>query len=117
MATFPLQSCRMGISLKNGWFWRRRETIHGDRAGLRAAIEADTAAGAAVAGIDGGMYAVSVQLRAKLQAFRRTGLNAQSAAFALLDVDQDVASWCCHIHLVVSVACGRCSHLVCSQYA
>src|SRR6516225_9634511 len=107
MATLPLQSCRMGFSLEVGgdgsvdgsrnfissrWLQRRRETIHGDRAGFGAAIEADAASGAVFAGVMRRMHAVGVELGPQLQTFGRTGFNTQSAAFAFFFVDEDVAS-------------------------
>src|SRR5579859_3543928 len=100
-AMFPLQSCRTFASFRNrfGWYWH---TIHSDRARLRAAVEANAAAGA-VSGVVRRMDAIGAQLLREHQTLRRTGLNAEPAALALLNVDDDVASrLTCHVHLAPS---------------
>src|SRR6266568_95629 len=116
MATLPLQSCRMGCSLGEG-FLRRRQPEHNDGAGLGTAVETDSAAGAAVAGVMRRVNAICVQFRQEFEAFGRAGLDAESAAFALFDANQDIAPrFACHIHLAAAITDGRCNHLVCSQY-
>src|SRR3974390_670713 len=118
MATFPLQSCRMGTSSEARRLRRRRQSVDRDGSRFGTAVEADAAPGADFAGVHRGMHAVCVQVAAQLQALGRTGLDAQPAPLALFDADGDISScWSRHIHLVVAMACGRGSHLVCSQYA
>src|SRR5208282_3477211 len=112
MATFPLQSCRMGFSLNfvfcvpvdqrlRGW----GEAVDGNGSGLGAAIEADAAAGAACAGVVRRVHAISVQFRQQFEALGGTGFDAQSTALAFLGIDQDVTT--CryrHTHLVATAA-------------
>jgi hypothetical protein len=90
----------MGFSL-NEWLGGWREAIDGDRTRLRTAVEADTAAGAAFAGIARGVDAVSVQFRSQLQALGRAGIDTESAALAFFCIDEDVSTrWSSHNHLV-----------------
>ena len=71
---------------------RWREAVDGDGAGLGAAIETDAAASAAFAGVVRRVNAVRVQLGQKFEALGRAGLDAESAAFAFLGIDEDVAT-------------------------
>src|SRR5512135_877406 len=75
-ATLPLDSCRT----------RHLHSQYGDRAGFRAAIEADPAAGAVVAFVVGGVHSVAVELRFELQDFRGTRLDAKAAALAFITI-------------------------------
>src|SRR5260370_38243138 len=89
IATLPLQSCRMGCSLGEG-FLGRRQPEHNDGAGLGTAVETDSAAGAAVAGVVCRVNAICIQFRQGFEAFGRAGLDAESAALALFDANQDL---------------------------
>src|ERR1700690_3659772 len=148
MATFPLQSCRMGFSweddIRDGNFCaalnvcfgqrlgRRRQAVDGDGSRLGAAIKADAAPTAVFAGVVRWMDAVGVQTRHKFETLRRTGLDAESAAFAFFVVDKNVATrellcrrfnyvihsrfdYCGHNYLDTAMASGRCNHFVFSQ--
>src|SRR5579872_5904299 len=95
-ATFPLQSCRMFASwlgLGDERFSGRDQPVDDNGAWLRAAVEADAASGAVVAGITRGVYSVGTQFGSEFQAFWRAGLNTEPASFALLDIDRDIAAW------------------------
>src|SRR5689334_8423511 len=120
MATLPLESWRMrtsGLSCgRRFWLLGSRQSVHGDGARLGAAVEADAAAGAVLAGVARRMHAVRAQLRRQLQALGRAGIYAQPAALALLNVNRDFATRC-HVHLAAAIAAGRCNHLVRSQYS
>jgi len=130
-ATLPLQSCRMFSSLDRlgnasvltrirPRLAGRRQPVHHDGARLRAAVEANSAAGAVMSGVARGMHSQRAQLGLQLQTSRRTALDTKSAPLALLHINCDFPScWPCHgSHLVAaSLAIGRCNHLVFSQYA
>src|SRR6185437_9449782 len=120
MATLPLQSWRMRASRwdceRRCWLLGSRQPVHGNGAGLRAAVEADAAAGAVLAGVTRRMHAVGTQLRRQLQALGRAGIHAQPATLALLNINRDLATRC-HVHLAAAIAAGRCNHLVRSQYS
>jgi hypothetical protein len=78
-------------------FGRRCQPGHGDGAWLRAAVEADAASGAIVAGVVRRMHAVTIQLGSQLETFRRAGLDAEPATFALLYVNGHIAArWSWH---------------------
>jgi hypothetical protein len=70
----------------NDSFGKRGQAINRERARLRAAVEADSASGAIVTRVVGGVYAVMIQLRSQFQALWRTGLDAQPASFALVGI-------------------------------
>jgi hypothetical protein len=75
---------------------RDSETEDGDGAGLRTGHEADATAGAAGTGIEGGAVAVVVERVTEAEEMERTGLHAETAAFALLSVDADETTvWFC----------------------
>src|SRR6516164_3899042 len=96
-----------------------RHSVHGNGARFRAAIKADTTAGAALPRVLRRMHAVGAQLSRQLETLRRAGLHAQPTSFALFAVDVNLAAYeRCHIHLALFwAACGRCNHLVVSQYS
>src|SRR5512147_1932341 len=96
-ATFPLDSCRT----------RHLHAQHRDRTGLRAAVEADPAAGAVVALVPGGMDAVAVELRFELQDLGRARLHAKAAALAFITADfhHSTRNRCCHSF--TSCGCSR----------
>src|SRR5262249_31308411 len=110
---FPSRGCRGYCLLGSS------ETIDRDGAGFRAAVEADPAPGAVRACIACGMNSIGAQLRRQFQTLGWAALHAQSAAFALFHIDRDfTARWPWHVHLVTAfILCGRCSHLVFSQYS
>src|SRR5512141_3317759 len=121
-ATLPLQSCRMFASclcLRNCWFGRGGQPVHGDGARLRTAIETYAAAGAVVSGVLRGMHAVVAELSRKFEALGRAGFNTKPASFALSHVDYDFpARRTCHIVLLTVYlvaapcrACGACNQL------
>src|SRR5579864_9728267 len=105
-ATFPLQSCRMSASwlgLGDNRLGRRGQPVDDDGSRLRAAVEADAASGAVVAGITRRVDSVGTQHRGEFQTFRRAGLNTEPASFALLDIDRDIAAcWSGHSLTLVS---------------
>src|SRR6476660_9658820 len=91
-ATLPLQSCRMfasGVCLRDCWFGRSGQPVHGDGTRLWTAIEADAATGTVVSGVVSRMHAVVAQLSRKFEALGRAGFNAKPASFALFHVDYD----------------------------
>src|SRR3954451_3644411 len=82
-----------GSLLSNGCsLCRWGESVNGDRARLRAAVETNSASATVVAGVAGRMHAIVVQFSSQFQALRRAGLNAQPTAFAFLDIDYDFAA-------------------------
>src|ERR1700739_1404726 len=105
MATLPLQSCRMAVSLvRDNQLEARREAMPRERDRLGTAIKANPASGAALSGVARGMYAVGAQFGRQLQTLRRAGFDAQPTALALFIVDRNLAScWRCHR----SPHCGR----------
>jgi hypothetical protein len=101
MATFPLQSCRIGNLRGDGlWFL---EAIDGNGSRLGAAVVADAAAGAAFAGVLRRVDAVLVEFGGERKLFGRAGLHAQAAAFALFGVDVDVTAGLRHFSSQFSV--------------
>src|SRR5882672_11025965 len=117
MATLPLHSWRMAVSLLRVYqLETRSEPEHRDGAGFGAAVEADAASGAAFALVMRGMHAVGTQVGREFQALGRARLHTQPASFAFINIDCDVAPCLrCHIHLVTGSFTGRCNHLVRSQ--
>jgi hypothetical protein len=78
-------------------FGRRRQPVYGQRARLRAAVEADAASSAIVTGVTRPVHAVAIQLRSEFEAFGRAGLDAEPATFALLQIDGHIAArWSWH---------------------
>jgi len=68
--------------LKRGY-----QPIDDDRSRLRTAVKTNSATGAAFARIARGMHAVAAQFGGEFQAFRRAGLDAEPASFALFNID------------------------------
>src|SRR3954464_8577990 len=90
MATLPLHKCRI-INLLVGRLRLRRHRlfVNRDRARLGAAVEANAATTATIAVIDRGMHAVLIQVLVEVELLRRTAFHAQSAALALVGVDDN----------------------------
>src|SRR5512143_2110348 len=81
------------------------DAIDGDRARLRAAVEANTAAGAGVTFVCSRVNAIRVQVGGKFQDFRGTGLDAETAALAFFLVDLYITTWLIrHFYLAVTSA-------------
>jgi hypothetical protein len=75
---------------------RDGETEDGDGAGLRTGHKADAATGAAGTGIEGGAVAVVVERVTEAEEMERAGLDAETAALALLAVNADETTiWFC----------------------
>src|ERR1035441_152342 len=85
MASFPLVSCGFMVFSPrvSGRDRLQFAAQHANSAGLRANEEADPAAGAAVAQIDGRVVAIVVQLFGQAQHLGRTGLHTETTALAL----------------------------------
>src|SRR5208283_1411800 len=109
-ATLPLQSWRKLTSLRRqGRLCFRLDAVHGNRARFRAAIKTDAATRAVPPGVARGMKPVGIQLRRQLQALGWTGLHAEPASLAFLDIDCDLtARWACHVS-------PRCCDLLCCR--
>src|SRR5271167_3918194 len=115
-ATLPLHNCRTGNLLAHRLDLDRAQ--HRDSARLRAAVEADAAAGTLLSGIVRGMDAICIHPRQQLQALRRAGVHTQPAALALVLIDLDRPAWFGHdSHLTSANAWFFCSHFVRSQYS
>jgi hypothetical protein len=72
--------------------------VDSNRARLWATVKTDSATGAVVPGVAGGMNPVGTQLWRQFQALGRAGLNAYPASFAFLDIDCDLtARLACHL--------------------
>jgi hypothetical protein len=72
--------------------FRLGQPINDYRSRLRAAIKANSATGAAIAGVPGWVHAIGAQFWSELEAFRRAAVDAQPASFALFELDGDVAA-------------------------
>src|SRR5512138_3165969 len=94
-ATLPLQSCRMH-DLRFRSFLGCFHAIDGDRSRFRTAIEADATAGASFTDVARRMHAVGVQAVFQLQHLRRTGLDAETAAFAFLLIHDNTTAGLSH---------------------
>src|SRR4051794_27331804 len=113
IATFPLQSCRMGRLLpfarrrNSRLFGRQGVSVNRNRARLGAAVETNAAAGAFLPGVLRRVNALVTQFSSEFQAFGRARLHAQPAAFALLRINRYVTACFRHRLPLYSVGLNR----------
>src|SRR5438445_183931 len=102
-ATLPLHSWRMFASFSHDQLKRRQQAENCDGSRLRAAIEADAAAGAPLAGKACGMHAIGAQLGHQFETLGWARLHTQPTSFALFHVDRDSTARLRHVHLAGAV--------------
>src|SRR3974390_3711089 len=86
------------------------QPVYGYGSGLRAAVEAGAASGAAFSGVSRRMYAVLAEFRCEFQAAGRAGIHTQPATFAFLNIDRYVTAWWCrHVVLAGHLFPGHCA--------
>ena len=93
-----LSHVRLLAGFGSGRLRGRYQAVDDDGSGLRAAVEADAASGAVVAGVSRRMHTVRTQFRRQFQTFGRTRLHTKPASFAFFEIDRDItACWPCHV--------------------